>query len=374
MYLFFPESKNIQAKPGLVLSVDNFLWRLGSGEMTARSLAQQLDADHKEIALILNQYLKAGILTRRMGRPCPNDSCTVGVIWEDKFGSDTCDICGAELTDEWRALAPEEHFEINRSGRTFPPWMLLIHGMNTRGEWQQRVAFIQGLMGETSPICIYKYGIKRIEPFFGFLQNSRLSQFLLKYRQARELARRNGLDEPPDVIAHSFGTLIIGNALRKDPSVTFGKILLCGSILPPDFEWSQFIEKDRVEMVLNHIGGKDSWARIAVRAIPHSGPSGRIGFLESPSNRDRMFNVLYRDYGHSDFFKEELYDNHFMAVWRPFFWGKLDELGNTVNLHKGAAKWVRPSFCARAPFLTWLMVLLLLLGSCLIRALVLRIV
>jgi pimeloyl-ACP methyl ester carboxylesterase len=357
-FLFFPQSRTIlRARKELILAIDNFLWHLGSGEMTAQSLGERLGTSASEVGPVLDQYYEAGVLSKRMGKFCPAPDCLIGVIWEDEFGNDNCPNCGAELTDEWRRETPDTHYVIRQEGRAFPPWILLIHGMNTTGDWQQRIAFIQGLMGESSPFFSYKYGIKRIEPFFGVLQKWRTRRFLREYRQARMEAEQHGVTGPPDVIAHSFGTLIIGRALRADPSVKFGRVLLCGSILPPNFEWSQYFREDRALTVLNHFGGKDFWAKIAVRAIPNSGPSGRIGFVESSTCPDRLFNVRYPAYHHSDFFEPRFFETHFKILWRPYFWGRLEELSKTINLHAGLPCWKKPVFCLRAPFLTWLLVL-----------------
>jgi hypothetical protein len=87
------------------------------------------------------------------------------------------------------------------------------------------------------------------------------------------------LGRRPDVIAHSFGTWMLGHALAStDPEVAdlaVGRVVLLGSILRPNFPWAEIIARGRAEAVLNHYGTADSWAGIGGYVIYDAGPSGR---------------------------------------------------------------------------------------------------
>src|SRR5260370_35691176 len=63
----------------------------------------------------------------------------------------------------------------------------------------------------------------------------------------------------PSVIAHSFGTYVVGNALMKYDELRFDRIVLCGSILPSDFDSSSLIDSGRFNAVLNECGLKYVW-------------------------------------------------------------------------------------------------------------------
>ena len=237
---------------------------------------------------------------------------------------------------------------------------MLLHGMNTEGEWQQDSVYRFGLYNEHSPFKIYKYGIRRIEPFFKLLQNKRVSKFIKDYKQASKEARQCGINDPPDIIAHSFGTLILVRAMERDKAISFGRVLLCGSIIRPDFDWLKYKREGRVDLILNHFGGKDFWAHIAVYAIPRSGPSGRIGFVEMKETRDYIFNVKYPAYKHSDFFKDDNFPQQFKFLWRPFLWGRLDELKGVIELHNGVRRWKLPPFLFRGIIIRLSLVLILI--------------
>jgi hypothetical protein len=353
---FFSESKDLMVNNDVKKRIDEFLWKIGSGEFSINKFMQKFNISLSIAESILDHYIETRILDKKICRKCPNEDCIPGIIWEDDFEEDYCPTCNCELSMQWRQNSTEPHYFINRSGRQFSPWLLLLHGMNTPGEWQEDTVFRLGLRNEKSPFEIYKYGIIRVSPFFKILQSCRVKNFIKKYNLAAQEAKDNGIDDPPDVIAHSFGTLIIGRALEKYPKLCMGKVLLCGSILRPDFNWSKYIEEGRVSKVLNHFGGKDFWAKIAIYAIPGSGPSGRVGFVESESSHNYLFNFKDPDYKHSDFFSKDKFDHQFKYLWQPFLWGKLEELKSTINLHQGIMEWHPPSLIIRIIMNKWIIV------------------
>lgn len=60
--------------------------------------------------------------------------------------------------------------------------------------------------------------------------------------------------EPLDIIAHSFGSLLLVKLLDRPESADFkfGRIVVAGSIVKPDYGWKRHIRSGRVEAVLNH--------------------------------------------------------------------------------------------------------------------------
>ena len=62
----------------------------------------------------------------------------------------------------------------------------------------------------------------------------------------------------PSVIAHSFATYLLGNALLHYPYLRFNRVLLCGSILPPSFPWDAIIDRGQVQAVRNEYGAPTS--------------------------------------------------------------------------------------------------------------------
>jgi len=155
----------------------------------------------------------------------------------------------------------------------------------------------------------------------------------------------NGFVGPPDVIAHSLGTWLIGHALQWNPSLVVGRVILTGSILRPDFDWAALIARRQVEAILNHYGTKDFWARVAHYVIPDSGPSGRRGFsLKAPVTQVRA-----EGFKHSDVFLDENLGNVFETVWRPFLTQPIGELQTSTATSQ--IEWRQTLWVCRATIL-----------------------
>lgn len=93
---------------------------------------------------------------------------------------------------------------------------------------------------------------------------------------------------PISVLAHSFGTFIIGDYIQGFSAggatpVVFNSIILTGSILPRDYDWES-VRGKCVGSVYNEIAPKDTWVALLgnniVKALVGDcfGPSGTEGF------------------------------------------------------------------------------------------------
>ena len=115
----------------------------------------------------------------------------------------------------------------------------------------------------------------------------------------------------PSVIVHSFGSYIVGYCMLKYPDVKFDKIILCGSILPRDFEWATLFMRDQVNHVQNEYGLYDVWTKLVGRFVKRTGDSGTYGFHIASTH----FTEIRFDYfKHSDYFKGQ----HIRRYWVPF--------------------------------------------------------
>jgi len=114
----------------------------------------------------------------------------------------------------------------------------------------------------------------------------------------------------PSIVAHSFGTYILGHALLKYDWLTFNKVILCGSILPQDFPWDKLIERGQVQAVRNEHGVRDIWTGLVRWFVAGTGPSGRHGFKCSHGRFEQEKFV----YAHSEYFEK----GHMEAKWLPF--------------------------------------------------------
>ena len=116
--------------------------------------------------------------------------------------------------------------------------------------------------------------------------------------------------EYPSVVAHSFGTYILGYALQKYENIKFEKVILCGSILPIDFPWDVIINRGQVQEIRNEYGVKDFWCKNVGHFINGTGPSGVYGFNFEHENLEQKEFL----FDHSEYFNK----SHIRDYWMPF--------------------------------------------------------
>ena len=129
---------------------------------------------------------------------------------------------------------------------------------------------------------------------------------------------------------------------RKGARLHFGRVILTGCILRPDFDWGKIKEARLIEEVLNHYGTKDWVVPLAQATICDSGPSGRRGF-----DGREVINVQAKGCGHSDLFSITDFANEsgffsrnargagavthlehaYTRYWKPFLTLPREELG-----------------------------------------------
>jgi pimeloyl-ACP methyl ester carboxylesterase len=144
----------------------------------------------------------------------------------------------------------------------------------------------------------------------------------------------------PHIIAHSFGTCIVGYGFVKYPALSCGQLIFVGSILPQSLVWRRLLSQEsRFEHLRNEVGVADCWVRminwfgILTRDLGSSGQGGFRGppklihhQLESdrcrhcspPEARAPVHNVRLREFAHSSAFQ---IPHHAMNLWLPTLWG-----------------------------------------------------
>jgi hypothetical protein len=173
------------------------------------------------------------------------------------------------------------------------PWLIAVHGFNTRG-WR-----IANRFKYHAPVLIYKYGLVRFGVLFRWRHRVLARRLGQQIRRAVIQARENQIEEPPDIVIHSFGSQLFRLVLEAEEfsDLRFGRVVAVGSVIRPDFKWSSYISISRIEAVLDQCGGGD-WA------VPFA-QFGRHGFTDPA-----VINVRNAQYGHSTaFFEAELARN-----------------------------------------------------------------
>lgn len=202
--------------------------------------------------------------------------------------------------------------------------VISLHGIRTTGEWQKRLAEVLSLYDFVYSPLDYGYfdlprfilsgiipGLKKIE-WFQEKYETKLSEY-------REILKRGKVQRYPSVVAHSFGTCIVANALLKYPTIRLDKLILCASILPRDFPWDLIFDRGQLGTLRHEWGLKDVWTKIAKYVVRGTGDSGAVGFTtEDPRIRQRAFDY----HRHSDFFGRL----HLEEEWLPMLTAKPSRL------------------------------------------------
>src|SRR4051794_20727896 len=187
--------------------------------------------------------------------------------------------------------------------RDFHPMVMLAHGINTHGSWQ-KTALEVFADAKITTRAFDKY-ISVPAFLMPWRRKEKVAQFLEWYdTRVREL--HLDLDDPyqrPSIVAHSFGTWFVSQCMLKHPEVRADKLILLGGIMPLDFPWHELFLRDQVQSVRNECGWGDVWAGMVRRAVPRTGPSGRVGFkqLDVRGLRDHS----YEEFEHSDYFYKQ---------------------------------------------------------------------
>lgn len=232
-------------------------------------------------------------------------------------------------------------------------WLLLVHGMNTKGLWQEYLSFEIGLwQGKNVPTFAYKYGWIVLGVLMPWRRTKLLRALQDRIIELSQEPPKFNLGAKPDVVCHSFGTWLVGHALLQqlgkvnaghEPDFRLGRVILTGSILRPDFDWASLQEEGLVEDVLNHYGTRDRIVPLAHWTIVDSGPSGRRGF-DSTQHAEvphQVLNVVARDFAHSQLLAadKDRYDSY-SKTWKLFLSNPEGQASRNLPLSDPARSWV----------------------------------
>jgi len=194
--------------------------------------------------------------------------------------------------------------------RTHAGWCRALYEVASNDDWQVRMDR-------------WNFGYFSVFRFLApWARTAKVRWFREAYREEvkdKDVALAQG--QHPSIVAHSFGTYILGNALLKYDWLKFNKVILCGSILPQDFPWDKLIARGQVQAVRNEFGVKDIWTAMVRWFVAGTGPSGHQGFTCSHERFEQEEFV----YKHSEYFNK----GHMEAKWLPFLDRGLPEISAT---------------------------------------------
>lgn len=236
----------------------------------------------------------------------------IGTHWQEEDQPLTSSLAQRPEQPHASPTRREESHASEHSQSTRRHVVFLLHGIRTQAEWMTRVADTLQSEPSISVVRPIRY------EFFDIVR------FLVpghRFRQKPvDRIKRHLRDEfsqgPTDlsVISHSFGTYIIGRILDQEPDIKLHRLILCGSVLPDNFDWTrigqQQLNPDSTGhwRAVNDCGMRDKWPVFAKFMTFGYGSSGRLGFGNSWI-KDRYFDI-----GHSKYFDDSFVEKY----WLPY--------------------------------------------------------
>jgi hypothetical protein len=143
---------------GLVNALGEALAAGGAIRLTAASLASQAFASEGQAATLLKAVAESGHLESQATHHCPECG---ELLTDEEARDEVCPQCHEAFGDHG-GVRTEVVYAADRPPRRLVQWIVVLHGMNTPGRWQEALQWhIAKSYGRMVPVAIYKYGIVR---------------------------------------------------------------------------------------------------------------------------------------------------------------------------------------------------------------------
>ena len=215
-----------------------------------------------------------------------------------------------ELAERLQTIAPRPN-----PPASFSNAVITLHGIRTHARWQRAFAEVATAAGLDARLDRWNFGYFSSLRFFLPWARRAKVRWLRTVFEIEFPAVQTTLSRP-SIIAHSFGTYIVGYALLRYPYLRVNRVLLCGSILPTEFPWDVLLERGQVQAVRNEYGSEDIWTELVEWFVPGTGRSGVVGFMAThPRLEQERFT-----FAHSEYFER----GHMASKWIPFLRRRLE--------------------------------------------------
>jgi pimeloyl-ACP methyl ester carboxylesterase len=136
--------------------------------------------------------------------------------------------------------------------------VMLVHGIRTEGKWMREMGSL--LESEAKPLdnAHPVLNLRTREVRYGFFpilrflipwtRRQMVHKFVRRYTDARAMFPRASFD----VVAHSYGTYLVCQALKTYRSIRFENVVLAGSIVATDYDWSERENHQQVKRIRNY--------------------------------------------------------------------------------------------------------------------------
>jgi hypothetical protein len=196
--------------------------------------------------------------------------------------------------------------------------IFLLHGMrSSRDDWVREIAPVLRRRLPDAEVVESSYGWISLLSF-ALPSVRRREIHWLQDQYTEYLARHPAATF--DVIAHSNGAYLVGQALERVPSLRFGRVALLGSVLPSDYPWGQRRNWGQAQAVRSDRAADDVVVAVFCNALrglgmTDIGTSGWSGFADGGGVEHEV--AWYRG-GHSAALTKSNLDNvaDFLATGR----------------------------------------------------------
>lgn len=186
--------------------------------------------------------------------------------------------------------------------------LILVHGIKSRGGWFDR--FSKHLEKEEIDITALYFAKVSVKNLY---QNEKTGNLLVeKIEKEYSKLRRRRKDCEISIIAHSYGSLIVAEALKRHSHLKINSLILLGSIVPREFDFHTLMPS-QIKKILNECGDRDWLPAAAEYWIPGAGSSGTYFFEQTNS---LIYNRRIKKCGHSGMLTRE----RLIHEWLPFIY------------------------------------------------------
>jgi hypothetical protein len=194
--------------------------------------------------------------------------------------------------------------------------LVYTHGFNTRGEWKNEFTTVITDNERNTNIHFilspWDYGTFKLKFFINSCRRTAVKKFVKHYGDLLDLY---GHSEQKCVVAHSFGTYIVGTAIQENENFICDRIVLVGNILDTEYDWDKLKNRNQIDKVFIEQSTNDSAVLLAMifRKVFFQkwiGYAGRTGFSRTYS----FMTKIESESGHSGMLNKQ----NMASKWFPF--------------------------------------------------------
>ena len=216
-------------KPALLSAVRDRI-AAGTSRVVELRPITDLGFSTSEAASLLDELAEQKVLERTEVLRCP--SCN-GHIAQDVLVNQVCPQCNHDFREKGDEPTKVITYLLLGGLSRDVPWLVAIHGFNSQGEWQRDFAWLAAnKFRYHAPVLMYQFPMSRYGVMLRWRHLQLAAELAEKLVLAVQHAEKHGITEPPDVVLHSFGSLLFA-ALLDLPNyknhASVGSLSLAGS-------------------------------------------------------------------------------------------------------------------------------------------------